>query len=438
MRAAPFLPGQKMSTTYAFTGDDASLHFDINNLTPRQIIDDKENKDLMGFLQVCLIGLGKAADHAMLYTDFAAPPWPDRLARYAGFFDRMGIDHVPADHWHFQPIDGFYDAIAADLPPTDSITFYMTSGTNGVLHNDPAAYAVSQNVNSKVHFAHHAPAFGINVPDTLVVKKGDLGGEEAAAFMAKHDNQIILKTLGLAGARNVTPVGSIAEAIDYVGEYDDDLDVILQHKLDLSRWTEMTADLSVTPDSITISNVRQIMFADGIWVGNLIGPDVICTPEHEAALLQIGDYARAQGYVEPEGVNCGVDYFIDDDGGFIATEINARWTGGLFPAEMIRQVGATAETCVAFVDLCVHNKFDTYLDFIDRHLYEGPNGGGVPDGAFRTIPLGCSPIPQSIDGEDFFFSWQVIAGDFEAFKQARRDELGPGALDRADAISLVL
>jgi len=73
------------------------------------------------------------------------------------------------------------------------------------------------------------------------------------------------------------------------------------------------------------------------------------------------------------------------------------WTGGLFPAEMIRRVGA-----------------------------------------FAFIPLGCSQIPQAMDGGDHFFAWQVIAGDFEAFKQARRDKLGDGALMHAEAISLEL
>ena len=397
----------------------------------RQKKDDAESTDLMGFLQVAYIGLGKPADYVMMYDNFAEAPWPARLATYTEFFSRMDLTPIPAEHRNMHPKEGFYNSIAADLPETDSITLYMTSGTNGVLHNDPAAYAISQNVNSKVHFAAHAPGFGIPVPDTLVTTKGALGSAVVADFMAKYNNEIILKTLGLAGARNVTAVSSLQEAVDYVAEYEDDMEVILQHKLDLSKYTEMTADLTVTDTDVSISNVRQIMFAEGIWVGNYIGPDVVMTPEHEAALLKIGDYARAQGFVEPEGVNCGVDYFISDDD-FLVTEINARWTGGLFPAEMIRRVGATQESCVAFVDLVVSSKFDDYLKFVDRHLYKNSTGD------FAVIPLGCSPIPQALENGDHFFAWQVISGNFEAFKQARRDELGEGALMRAEDISLVL
>ncbi len=432
MRAAPFFPGQKMSTMFTMSGDDASLHFDINNLTPKQIEDDESNKDLMGFLQVALVGLGKPADHVAMYEHFAPAPWPDRLATYTEFFKKMGLDPIPPEHRHLHPKAGFYDSIAANLPDTDSVTLYMTSGTNGVLHNDPAAYAVSQNVNSKVHFAENAPGFGIPVPNTLLTTKGNLGSDQVRAFMEKYGNKIILKTLGLAGARNVTPVNSLQECIDYVAEYHDGMEVILQQRLDLADYTEMTADLLVTDNDISISNVRQIMFADGIWVGNLIGPDVTLTDDHKKALIQVGEYARAQGYVEPEGVNCGVDYFIGKNGEFLVTEINARWTGGIFPAEMIRRVGAEDETCVAFVDLCTGPKFDSYTRFVEKYLYRNS------DAPFAVIPLGFSPIPQKLETGDSFFTWQVIAGDFEAFKQTRRDELGAGAMDRADSISVLL
>lgn len=431
MKAAPFFPGQSMSTAFAMSGDDASLHFDTDNLTPKQIEDDQSNKDLMGFLQMVLVGLGKPADYVMMYDNFAKDPWPARVSRWAGFFTRMGLTPVPPAHRAMHPKTGFYDSIAASLPPTESITLYMTSGTNGVLHNDPAAYEISRNVNSKVHFAQNAPAFGIPVPETLLTTKGQLHSAAVRDFMDKYDSQIILKTLGLAGARNVTPVRGLEECEAYVREYDDDMDVILQRQLDLTTYTEMTADLIITDTDISISNVRQIMFAEGIWVGNLIGPGVLCTPEHEAALLQVGEYARAQGYVAPEGLNCGVDYFINDND-FLVTEINARWTGGLFPAEMIRRVGATDETCVAFVDLVVGPKFDTYANFVERYLYKSS------DDAFAVIPLGFSPIPQDIAGAEHYFTWQIISGDFEAFKHIRRTKLGEGVLARAESISLML
>ncbi|MDA0338988.1 MAG: hypothetical protein O2910_04000, partial [Proteobacteria bacterium] len=391
MRAAPFYPGQKMSTTFAVSVDDTSLHFDINDLTPKQKKDDEESRDLMGFLQVAHIGIGKPADHVMMYEEFGTAPWPARVETYAEFFNKMGIDTIPPEHRHLIAKEGYYDKVAKSLPDTDSITLYLTSGTNRVLYNDVEAYRISQNVNSKFHFAENAPGYGIPVPETLVTTKGELDSADVQAFMDKYNHNVMLKTSGLAGARNVTAVGSLDEAKAYVAEYDASMPVLLQQKLDFSRWTEMTADLFVSNTDIHITNFRKIMFADGIWVGNLIGPDVEVTDAHRRELIKIGEYARSHGHCEPEGVNCGVDYFIDDDGGFIVTEINARWTGGLFPTEIIRQAGAQQETCIAFVDMVRGDKFDTYLNFIEQNLYKNS------DGPFTVLPVGCSPIPQKLE-----------------------------------------
>jgi len=80
------------------------------------------------------------------------------------------------------------------------------------------------------------------------------------------------------------------------------------------------------------------------------------------------------------------------------------------------------------VDLVREDKLDTYLAFIEAHLHRSSAG------PFAMIPLGCSPIPQMLDGTRHYLAWQVVLGDFEAFKGARRRELGEGALMRAEAI----
>ncbi len=437
MRVAAFVPGQAMSTTFATCSDDTSLHFDPDKLTARQVRDDVASKSLVGLLQVAQMGLGGPADHVMLYETFAIDPWPERLEVYSGFFTRMGANPIPPEHRHLHPVEDFYNSIAVALPDTDSITLYMTSGSNSILHNDPAAYAISQNVNSKVHFAAHAPRFGIPVPDTLVTTKGQLDNAENAAFMTKHNGQIIVKTLGLGGARNVTSVSNLTEVADYVTEFDDNMAVILQRRLDMSEYSELTADLTITDTDISISNVRKLIFSEGIWAGNYIGPDVVVSPEHEAQLLRVGAYARAQGYVAPEGLNCGIDFFISKNGRgaenkeeLLVTEINCRWTGGLYTTEMLRQVGATQESCVAFIDLVIARKFDAYLAFVDRHLF------GASSQSFSIIPLGCSPSPQQIEGDEHFYAWQIIAGDFNAFKQARQVELGDDVLMLAEKIDM--
>lgn len=431
MRIANFSPGVHQSTTYAMSADDIELHFDAGNLTPKQTEELESLKDLMGFLQVALIGIGKPEDHLMLYDAFSQPPWPDRLKRLAGFFEAMGLDTIPSDHWHYHPKQGFYHSVARGLPDTETFTLYCISGSNQVLHDDPAMLRISQDMNSKVFFARHAPGFGIPVPETLVTTRRALGGPEVADFLGKYGNQVMLKILGLSGARNVTVVHSQQECLDYVAEFPDELDVILQERLDLDRYTEMTVDLRITPDDISIANVRKIMFSEGLWVGNLVGPEVELTSAHRQVLMKVGEFARAHGFVLPEGINCGIDYFIDGDD-VVVTEINARWTAGLFPTEIIKMAGAEQETGVAFVDLVAADKFDRYLDFIDQYLFSRSKAG------FAVIPNGVSAIAQVIDNQEYFFGWQTITGDFEAFKAARSEQLGDGVLMRAETISVVL
>ena len=223
--------------------------------------------------------------------------------------------------------------------------------------------AVSRNLNSKVHFAKHAPQFGLPVPATLHCQKKDLASESVAAFFAAYPKPLMLKTLGLAGARNVTTVGSVIDAADYVAEYADAMDVILQERLDVADYTEMTVDLFVGDDDIRITNVRRIMFADGLWVGNLLGPSVQLSADHERELIRVGEYARSHGFSAPQGLNLGVDYFVRNAAAnaalpeLLITEINARWTGGLFPAELVRRLGVGDADVLAFIDLCPPERF---------------------------------------------------------------------------------
>ena len=431
MRCANFGPGMIQSTTFAMSADDIELHFSVDQLTPKQTEEFESLKDLMGFLQAALIGIGKPSDHLMLYEAFSQLPWPKRLKRLAGFFQSMGLETIPPEHWHYHPKDGFYESVAKDIPGTETFTLYLTSGSNKVIHDDAEMLKISQDLNSKVFFAQHATRLGIPVPETMVATKKDLGSSEVADFLDKHDNQVMLKILGLSGARNVTVVNSQKDCLDYVEEFPEDLDIILQERLDLERFTEMTVDLRITPNDIAVANVRKIMFSEGLWVGNLLGPEVVLTGAQEAVLMKVGEFARAHGFVLPEGINCGVDYFVDGDD-IVVIEINARWTGGLFPTEIIKMAGATQETAVAFVDLVSAQMFDTYLDFIGEHLYSKSSE------TFAVIPNGFSAIPQMIDGKEFFFGWQTITGDFESFKAARKKQLGDGVLMRAETISLSL
>ena len=126
MRCANFGPGIIQSTTFAMSADDIELHFNADELTPKQTEEFESLKDLMGFLQAALIGIGKPGDHLMLYDAFSQSSWPERLKRLAGFFKSMGLETIPAEHWHYHPKDRFYESVAKDIPETETFTLYLT------------------------------------------------------------------------------------------------------------------------------------------------------------------------------------------------------------------------------------------------------------------------------------------------------------------------
>ncbi len=433
MRAGSFFPGTHYSSLYAMAGDDCSLHFDLDALTEKQRADHLSNIELTAMLQVALACVGHHKDHLALFDTFQSDNWLACLARYQNMFSRMVHDTIPMDHFSYHPKFDFYDSVAkkARSAPnlTDVVNLYMSSGSNSVIHRDSKLLDVSRNVNSKKHFAEHAPDWGIPLPDTLVTTKAALGSEEVAKFFIQHNQNVMMKLLGLAGARNVAAVESVENCSNMVAEYSDDMIVLLQAKLDLEFYTEMTVDLVVSDTAISIANTRKILFADGLWVGNLIGESVQLTSEQESVLINVGEYARQHGYSSEIGSNCGIDFFVGQDGSIVVTEINARWTGGLFPAEVLKKLQNESREAIAFFDVVEKDKRDTYVDFVDQHLV------GEYDGEFAMVPLGIGCFDVTMNDSVYYYVWQIVVGDFNAFKEAKQN-LGPNIMPTADLIQL--
>ena len=426
MKIGTFVPEQSKTALYAMAGDDCSLHHNLSQLTPKQQHDHWENQVLTCALQVALNGLGKPQDHVAMATHFIDPVWASLLSHYRKMFQSMGLPSVSQDHLSYHDLDDFYPAVAARLPDVELVNLYMFSGSNTVLHQNEAAYAISRNVNSKLHFALNAPKAGIPVPHTEIFTKAALQQGHADTLFAQHPEGLMVKLLGLAGARNVFRAADVAECLRLIEEYDERIEVLLQEILQADRWQEMTVDLTVTPDSVTISNVRQILFAGGVWVGNYISADLPLSEAHRRTLIGVGEYARTQGHVAEEGVNCGVDYFIDGDE-VMVTEINARWTGGLFPTQFLGRLGI-GEPSVAFFDMVRVDELEDIKAFQLAHLYP------QKDAPFAYVPMGFTPFRIDLDGAERCFLWQVVVGDFAAFVAERNRALSAEAFPTATLI----
>jgi len=370
--------------------------------------------------------LGKKVDHVALAEAFQEAPWHAHLRHYSHMFQQMGLESVPASHWQYHPLDGFYESVSQTLPAVDLLNLYMWSGSNFPLHQDQSALDMSRNVNSKLHFAQHAPVAGLPVPGTQVYAKSAIAAGDADHFFEANAAGLMMKLLGLAGSRNVFKVGSVAQCLERIEEYDDEVLVLLQRVLDTGTWQEMTVDLTITPERVDISNVRQLLFAGGKWVGNYLSPELAIADPHREMLYRVGEYARHHGYVSERGVNCGIDYFIAGDE-IMITEINARWTGGLFPAQYLQRLGVD-QPAVAFFDMVDCQDREALEAFQSEHLY----AHGAAD--FSYIPMGFTPFEMEIEGSARYFVWQIVVGDFAAFVEAKTRSLPEGAFPTADLI----
>ena len=414
---------------FAMCGDDCELFFERDQFNEKQQAEHRENRDLTSLLQVALLFMGKPADHVALFDTFLQLPWRSLLDTFSGFYRNICGPVVPLEHCHFYPHESFYPQAAADRPPGALAGLYMISGSNKTVHRSDRHWSISQAVNSKMRLAQDAPAYGIPTPETLLTTKGDLSGPEASAFFARHNRQLMLKIKGLAGARNVTPVQGMADCESYLNLFGADTEVVLQERLNTDEWTEMTVDLTVSDSNIEVTNVRRILFADGLWVGNYLRDDLPLSDRHRQALLNVGAYVRRLGYSAPEGLNCGIDYFTKGDDIRII-ETNARWTGGLFPAWMRKRLKLGNRPTVSFFDSIAVDRLAAYQAFAEAHLHRP---GEQP---FAAVPLGFSPYTFALEGRERLFVWQMVIGDLEAFKQAKHTALGPGELATADKITL--
>jgi|TARA_B100002003_G_scaffold251529_1_gene295642 glutathione synthase/RimK-type ligase-like ATP-grasp enzyme len=417
------------------SADDIPLYFDMDDLTDKQKADQFEQNQLMAMLQVSLLSISKPEDYVGMFDAFTEPPWQNFLVRHHELMSQVGVSMVPLEHTLYAPMDTFYETLAADLPPVELVTFLMISRSNQVIHNDQAAIDRMLKLNSKFHFADNAPDFGIPVPDTIIATQPLTDNAQVESFFADHDNQIILKMTGQPGARNVKTVDSIGEAEEFLKDYRDDEPVLVQRRLPLDQYTEWTIDLLVTDTSIEVDNVRRILVADGLWIGNHIPADIPLTTEQKATLISVGEYVRSHGIGTSIGENIGIDYFIGPDEEIVVTEINPRWTAGLFPSEALKRTNRDARDAVAYFELVRHDQYRDFLEFISERL-PGQSSGDYSSGDYSIFPLGFSPFRLEIESEPHVYCWLIVMGDFPAYRNDATNLLGTGSLPNGRLIPL--
>lgn len=429
MKAGAYAPNRPEASIYVMSADDIPMYYDMDNLTPKQRADHEVNIQLLGHQQVALMAIGKGADYVAVYDEFRRPPYDALLLRYHALLSALDIDMIPLDHLVYAPSAEFYPSVASRLPPVEMINLLMVSPSNAMLHDDHAGMERNRALNSKFHFAEQAPKFGIPVPDTIVTKQPLKGNPEAEQFFARHDGQVVLKMTGFAGGRNVAPVDDPSAGDRYLEDYDDDLPVILQQRIPLDRCQEWAIDMHITDREVTVDNVRRVLLADGLWIGNLFHVEDPLTAEQTATLIRVGEYARAFGFGSADGNNFGCDFFLTPEGEVIVSEINPRWTAGLFASKLLERL-QVEEDAVAYYDLVTKDRCAEYLDYVATRL------PGRSEAPFGLVPFGFMPFDVDIDGETFVSVYTVVIGDFPAYRRDMQRHFGPPNFPNADRVPL--
>ena len=114
MKIGSFFPNQSSPVFFALSGDDLELHFLREKLTPKQLVDDAENKNLMCTLQVASLYMGKPEDNTSFYEEFKKNSWNKVLTRYHNFFTNMGINPISLEKVFYYSMDSYYDTVEQD------------------------------------------------------------------------------------------------------------------------------------------------------------------------------------------------------------------------------------------------------------------------------------------------------------------------------------
>ena len=120
----------------------------------------------------------------------------------------------------------------------------------------------------------------------------------------------------------------------------------------------------------------------------------------------------------------GIDALVEGlranpDNEIIVTEINPRWTAGLFPTEALRRVDRRGQDAVAHFELIDINQYAGFLDFIAENL------PGQSRHDWSIMHLGFSPFNMEVDGVTCVYCWLIILGSFAAYREAAQTLLGP-------------
>lgn len=429
-RLGPFYPIQKDSSLFAMYADETTIFAPHNKLTSVH----REQREfvirLIGMFQTAMIFIGDAKDSAALFSTFLDKEWIESFEWLYDCFLSSGLPIIQKERLHFLSKDNFYTDLAQVEHEGENIIVTSLCHENHSIFPTKGALDITQLVNSKMELARNADRYDIPIPPTLVTTKQRLHSGEVLSFIKDHGPQIMMKISGLGGACNVKRIQSPDEALQHIEEFSEETEIVLQKQLNPSEYREMTVDFMITDKECRIDNFREVLFANGMWVGNHLQKDLSVSEKQKEVLLRCAKWLQDEGYSHPNGYICGADFFLGNND-LQVIEINGRWTGGQATERVQKKLGIGSEDVYAFMDKVSPNRMKECQKFVREHLYTV----GAEVNSFKIFPVGISPHIEREKESEFIMLSIMVIGDIQAFTTAKEKALGTEELPTSHLVA---
>ncbi len=295
--------------------------------------------------------------------------------------------------------------------------------------------AISKMVNSKIDLVESARKAQFQIPRSVIFSREQLSEKGIQESFDFPNEGLVIKSDGLGGGFNVCRIETFDDCREFIERYPAGTMFVLQSEIDPCHHGEFIADYLVKPESVELLNLRLKLTTEDKWFGNVYSPKFAAwqdLPDLERCINDV----RARGYCSEDGYICGVDFFSpnNDPNTQLITDINARWTGGLPVALLIKKLGLEHRTVYSHLDEILEGDLPRYRKLIEAHLLSEQRVDESPSKQFELFPVSFSP--QIENGK--FYVWLIVTGNYTAFVETKQQYLSQDSLPFAETVAMLI
>jgi predicted ATP-grasp superfamily ATP-dependent carboligase len=360
IKIGPYPPHPDRKTIFCMAGDEPLMFQPNSQLNDVQRSHVAFMKDDVLPFSMSMIPISNRSDVVVLDRRFLENK--NIFDWYLSIYEKMGLSF--SNNLIFSHSDRLYsDAISA-TGNGDTISVECYSYLLAEMANIDDQLKASKIANSKICLAEGAEKFGFNIPRSIIRMKNELNDSIGKDF---QDN-FFIKCDGLGGGFNILQAASMSDCNDFIKPFGDKWKFVIQEKA--TQGIGASIDMLVFNDGEEIISARKQLTKSNKYIGNIFHEQLPSKMINEI-VTKIANYVRSAGYSSEQGFICGIDLFLDEDD-YTIIEVNARWTGGLPAALLLKKLNIDKQTIATFVfEIISPDRFSAYKTFCEDNLYQG-------------------------------------------------------------------